>query len=198
MLSFIIIVFLVIIAIFFIASSSNSKKETSESQVYKADFYLRNADIIKPLENKIHLPYDSSASVESQIATCKNALSAFDELQQYCYKSNEGIAYFQNMWEHCHNSQNADFSFRVKIEEKLDYLLKNKDDLRYRENKLPSLRNELIEYISSHTDVIQKNIYSNFNPILKNDIQHELYLMDKEHIIQRTKYKNSYILKLLN
>lgn len=180
------------------ASNTNPQIQKRMSQKdLSDDFMLKNLQRIRPLEKKLCVNAED-LSVDAQIAAYKNALSAFDELKNFCYQTDGGKIYFQDMWEHCHNSKEECFSFESKLKERLEYLQNNRDDLIYVQTHKSTLRSELKEYLSSHEGVVQKDIYKDFNPLLKSVIQHELYLMDKEGVIKRGKKGSSYLVELIN
>ena len=59
-------------------------------------------------------------------------------------------------------------------------------------NILPKLQHDLLAFITTNPNVLQKDIYKAFAPELKDDIQNLLYHWDKEGKIIRTKCGNTY------
>jgi hypothetical protein len=54
-------------------------------------------------------------SSEDKILQCRKAINIYKEAQTFCYsKGQGGQIYFDDMWEHCHNSKNDCFSFIQK------------------------------------------------------------------------------------
>ena len=186
----------------YMSSSLNPKwhRTEIEKNVFHS-FHLKYNDVVKSYETRLHdnrnKAWDSNILVDEQIQACKLAIAVLKDFKQFCY-ANGGKIYFQDMWEHCHNSKEECFSFESKLKERLEYLQNNRDDLIYVQTHKSTLRSELKEYLSSHEGVVQKDIYKDFNPLLKSAIQHELYLMDKEGVIKRGKKGSSYLVELIN
>lgn len=56
----------------------------------------------------------------NSIEQCHKAIDAFESFRNYCYKkSKDGQIYFNDMWEHYHNSKDPCFSY---IQSTKDYL----------------------------------------------------------------------------
>jgi len=65
----------------------------------------------------------STDDLEQKILLCEDAITAFKSFRSFCYKAGQGgRIYFQDMWEHCHNSRNPDFSY-------IDSIIRMKDRL---------------------------------------------------------------------
>lgn len=61
--------------------------------------------------------------IEIKIQACQNALSIYDDFKAFCYNQGRGGAlYFNEMYEHCHNSKNPDFRYIQSAEIKLETL----------------------------------------------------------------------------
>lgn len=184
----------------YIHHSANPKwHRSSEEQKLKSDFLIEHSPIIKSYEKKTDcIPdvYNKKINIESRIDMGNQALNALYVFRDYCYQFPGGKLYFQDMWEHCHNSREECFSAITQLENHVAYLEENKSDFLYRESRLPTLRQDLIEYLSTHENVIQKNIYPDFGIILKADIQKELRELEKDGIITRIKKSGSYLLAL--
>lgn len=185
----------------YVAKSSNPKWHRSEYEKQLSfDFSFNNRQIIDRYEALMineGKPFDSSVDVLSNINICEASLQAFNDLKQFCYQSEGGKIYFQDMWEYCHNSKNECFAWSDNLKERIKYLNDNKELLLDKDLKLPTLSNDLLNYLKSHTNAIQKDIYSDFNPLLKSEIQKRLRDFEKDNIIRRTKYKSSYLIELL-
>jgi hypothetical protein len=67
--------------------------------------------------------------IDEQIDIYTIAIGCFDKLKKFCYSHGKGgQIYFQNMWEHLHNSRDPDFSHRDTLTETLEEL-----EARYKE-----------------------------------------------------------------
>lgn len=185
----------------YVAKSSNPKWHRSEyEKQISFDFSFNNRQIIDRYEALMineGKPFDSSVDVLSNINICEASLQAFNDLKQFCYQSEGGKIYFQDMWEHCYNSKEECFSWSDKLKERIKYLDDNKELLLDKELKLPTLSYDLLDYLKAHNEIIQKDIYADFNPLLKYAIQQQLRDFEKTKIIKRTKYKNTYKIEVI-
>lgn len=91
-----------------------------------AEWISQNSHIIKPYENK--LVEMAIATKRSKDEECVKALQEliqyYYEFKSFCYRRGEcSKKYFQDMWEHCHNSRCNDFEYIKPYEEKLNELL---------------------------------------------------------------------------
>lgn len=58
--------------------------------------------------------------IPEQIELAYNAITIYNNFKEFCYgKGRGGTVYFQQMWEHCFNSRNPDFSFVDKVRERV-------------------------------------------------------------------------------
>lgn len=65
----------------------------------------------------------SREEIEIKIQACQNALSIYDDFKEFCYNHGRGGAlYFNEMYEHCHNSKNPDFRYIQSAEIRLETL----------------------------------------------------------------------------
>lgn len=68
-------------------------------------------------------------TTEDKIKQCELAISTYERARKFCYsKGKGGKLYFDDMWEHCHNSKNPCFSFiekTVALKAKLELKLYN-------------------------------------------------------------------------
>lgn len=77
---------------------------TENEKELKSDFFRNNRDFIEDFEQ--HLYSDKNDNSDD----LKTRIEYFDEFKEMCYSSGEGgKLYFQDMWEHCHNSKNDAF-----------------------------------------------------------------------------------------
>lgn len=103
-------------------SSVNPKFHRSEKEEdLSFNFSQKWASAIQKYEDAI---YNETAkvgtldTVDKNIEQCQRAIDAFESFRNYCYKKSKGgQIYFEDMWEHCHNSKNPCFSYiqRTKV-----------------------------------------------------------------------------------
>lgn len=124
--------------------STNPKfHRTPREENLSDNFYNRHHAKVNILEenlyqetNKIHSLFD----IDERIDQCKKAIKAYNDLKKFCTsKGKGGSIYFEDMWEHCHNSKNHDFRFIEWVENELNYLINNynvaKEELARPKNK---------------------------------------------------------------
>lgn len=184
------------------ASKSKNPKfhRSAQEKELSTHFHLDNHSTIEAYENQIYndgKPFNNDLGVLDCITACNSSLSAYNSLKQLCYRSEGGKIYFQDRWEYCHNSKTECFAWSDSLQERLEYLNRNKSLLLDKERKLPDLSSDLLDYLKTHKDVIQKDIYADFNPLLKSAIQQQIREFEKSKIITRTKYKNSYKIEVV-
>lgn len=123
-------------------NAPDTNKHTVDTEELSFQFMQRYADKIAEYENRIYGAVDSidgcgkkwlkqatTQDIEAKIRKCDEAIDVFNGFQEFCYKRGAGgIAYFQEMWEHCHNSNNPDFSYIDSIIETKEYLQKYKTE----------------------------------------------------------------------
>lgn len=146
----------------------------------KSKFLHNNIALIEEFES-IMTPIKNKSA--SQI---KKEIELFDHYKNKFYNKGEGgKLYFQDMWEHCHNSKNECFSWRERLEEEYNRL-KSEEEL-----------NRLIpQVILSNEGLLQKDIYTHLPEYRKGLIQSTIRTLEKNNIIIRTKQKGSYLLEL--
>lgn len=183
------------------SKSSNPKWHRSKQEErLSSDFYCRYSSAINAYENQIYndgKPFDDNLGVLNCVSACNESLKALNNLKLFCYQSEGGRIYFQDHWEHCHNSKNECFAWSDNLKERIKYLDDNKELLLDKELKLPTLSYDLLDYLKAHNEIIQKDIYADFNPLLKYAIQQQLRDFEKTKIIKRTKYKSSYKIEVI-
>ena len=153
-----------------------SKKEKK----LKSQFLHENIHLINEFERMMPpLKNQSLSDIKAQIET-------FDKYKNIFYSKGEGgKLYFQDMWEHCHNSKNECFSWRDNLE--IEYnRLKSEEEL-----------NRLIpQVIMANDGLLQKDIYNHLPDYQKGQIQSTIRNLEKNNTIRRTKQKGTYILEL--
>ncbi|MDF2505110.1 hypothetical protein [Clostridium sp.] len=103
------------------------------------NFSIQNQKKIKAFENNMvnsNIAWIKEKYIDKKIQLYKNTIDIYKEFKSFCCsKGNGGKTYFDNIWEHCHNSQDDDFSFIKNAEEQYKYLINNKDIVILKQNK---------------------------------------------------------------
>lgn len=117
----------------------------------------------------------------------KRRIEYFDKIKEMCYSNGEGgKLYFQDTWEHCHNSKNECFSWR-------DNLLKSYNIQKEREILYQAIPHAIMD----NENLLQKDIYKLLPEFEKGSIQSVIRELEKNNIILREKSKGSYLLYLV-
>lgn len=134
-----------------------------------------------------------------QVDKLNKLISTFNNFKTFCNSKDGGASYFSSMWLHCHNSQNNDFSYITRYEDKLNYLLNNKieaeEKIELEKNRVNFEKNaekELLKFLSNNNEILQKDIYKYYPKEYKQIIQSTLYFMAKNNKISREKQGNTY------
>ena len=109
---------------------------------------------------------ETITDIDTTISDCKETIKLFNDLKDYCYKTQEGIIYFEYMWEpqnpHSHietakkrlQDLTENYDERKKYYEKRQYVKNN-------------LKNDVITLISNNENILQKELYTHFDVDLK-------------------------------
>lgn len=179
-------------AIEYYKNSPNPKFHRTElEKELSFQFYSKNMHTVEEYEERM---YSNSlriknATIDEQLKMDSSAIKAYNELKKYCYKTKGGTIYFQDMWEHCHNSNNPDFDYMDRVKDNYAFLTKNYDTL-------VNLDLIIIQTINSNPELLQKDIYKLINVELKYIIQCKIRELEAENKIKRTKKSGSYLLEL--
>ena len=124
---------------------------------------------------------------DKKIIKLNEALECYDKIRKFCDSEGEGgKLYFEDMWEHCHNSSDPDFSYgNIMIE------LRN-ELINERELYIP----QILNIISNNASILQKDLYVLVPSIKKYTVQKLLRELEHESKIIRTKKNGSYTLKI--
>lgn len=184
-------------------NSSNPKfHRTVEDEMEQSKFYSENAEYIDKLQQDIWLPnLYSFSTIDDAIAHDQQALIAAQELSAFCSQSKAGQKYFEDMWLHCHNRQNPDFSFIERIKDRYTDLTLNYEE-RKKEFELHQKRQaflqhadaDVLQVIQSNPGILQKDLHKHFDPDLKPTIGTAVSHLAKSNQIRREKQGNSYSL----
>ena len=114
-------------------------------------------------------------------------IKAFDKYKKIFYdQGTGGKLYFQDMWEHCHNSKNECFSWR-------DNLVKAYNIQKEREVLYQTIPHAIMD----NENLLQKDIYKLLPEFDKGTIQSVIRELEKNNVILREKSKGSYILSII-
>ena len=173
-------------------------KSTSDTSNW-SKFYIDNLEYINPLKEKL-LYFSMKANetitdIDTTISDCKETIKLFNDLKDYCYKTQEGIIYFEYMWE-----PRNPHSHIETAKKRLQDLTENYDERkRYYERRqyaMKHLKNDLITLISNNENILQKDVYSHFDADLKDSIARLLNNMDRKGEIKRVKHGSTYQLSI--
>ena len=138
-------------------------------------------------ENLYHAAYETN-NLSKKIELLNHSLLAFEKAKKFAYsKGKGGTIYFQDMYEHMHNSRNNCFSYADIIQSSLDWVIQERDVI------IPGI----LQIVNDNDGILQKNIYDKLPSISRSDIQREIRKLENEHILTRTKKSNSYELHII-
>lgn len=139
----------------------------------------------KSFEDMNRLAY-AEQDLNKQIELLQNTITLYEKERKWFYRTKGGTIYFQDYYEHQHNSKNVDFSYIDSVKDLLDYNLYKRDDV------IP----EIMQVITSSGELMQRDIYKYIPDISKSIIQQTIRELEKDNLIIRTKRGNSYLLSL--
>lgn len=150
------------------------------------NFSMKYSSEISKREDKFETLYRTASQTDDlskRIELLNQAVVAFEKARNFCYsKGKGGTIYFQDMWEHMHNSQNPCFSYLDTIRDSLNEALSERDEI------IPSI----IEIITMNGGILQKDIYNELPNLKKSDIQQIIKKLETEGKLQRLKKSGSY------
>lgn len=172
-------------------TSKNPKfHRTEKEEELSFQFFTKYAHIADSLSDDFTSLYREAYKINDlseRIYLLEEAIAAFEKAKKYCYsKGKGGTIYFQDTWEHMHNSQNEDYSYLDIINNGLTEAIFERDTI------IPSV----IDTISTNDGILQKDLYKELPSIKKSDIQRIIRKLENENILQRIKKSNSYELHL--
>lgn len=135
-------------------------------------------------ENMCRLAY-SEKDLNKKIELLQKTITIYEKEKNWFYKTKGGRIYFQDFYEHFHNSQNSDFSYIDSVEDELDYYIDKRDVI------IPQILSAI-----GNNGIIQKDIYELVDSD-KSDIQKIIRELEAENSIKREKKGNSYLLTLV-
>ena len=145
---------------------------------------------VEELENAFEDMYSKALKTKDwseSIKLLKEALLFFERAKKFCYsKGKGGQIYFQDMWEHLHNSNTDCFSYEDEIHRHLDYY-----------ERLFEVETQIYTIITAQSgQLLQKDIYSYLPTFGKGDIQKALRHLESNGKIIRKKHGSTYLLSV--
>ena len=141
-------------------------------------------ELIKKEIDSAKLKTGEEDDLLKKIELLKKTIMRFEKAKKWFYRTKGGTIYFQDMYEHMHNSRNEDFSYIDLIKEDLDECTDQRD----------CVVAEILDLISSSSNgILQRDIY---NIIPKEEIQGLIRELEHKGVIEKTKSGNSYLLTI--
>lgn len=149
---------------------------------YESELYV--------LIDKFETLQDSAYTTDNlteKIILLKETINAFEEAKKFCYsKGKGGTIYFQDTYEHLHNSNNSNFSYIDQLKEYLEECIDEKEYI------IPTI----IGTLTNNNEILQKNIYKYLPDVPKSKIQKIIRKLEEEGTITRTPKSSTYLLTL--
>ncbi len=173
-------------------------KSTSDTSNW-SKFYIDNLEYINPLKEKL-LYFSMKANetitdIDTTISDCKETIKLFNDLKDYCYKTQEGIIYFEYMWEP-RNPHSHIETAKKRLQDLTENYAERKRYYERRQYAMKHLKNDLITLISNNENILQKELYTHFDVDLKDSIARLLNNMDRKGEIKRVKHGSTYQLSI--
>lgn len=182
-----------------------AKRVTEESV---DQFFAQNFAYIQTLQHQVVTPKPVEyGDIDSYRLAYEISLNALHTLKDFCYTSPEGKKWYEEMYHHCYNSRCKDFNLEKRIEEGYDDLISNwevySEQFQRRSEATdfliengPYIRRTIINIIREEPGILQKDVYSKFDPKYKSSVIKIIQAMHKEKVLFREPCKNSYRLYL--
>ncbi|MCI9542051.1 MAG: DUF3021 domain-containing protein [Lachnospiraceae bacterium] len=171
------------------SKNANTKSCRTEQEELSFQFMMNHENDIQKhtisFEKAYHQAY-SEKDLNKKIILLQNVIDLYEKEKKWFYKTKGGTIYFQDNYEHLHNSNNEDFSYIDSVKDDLEY------NIHIRDYIIP----EITQLITSMNGIMQKDIYSHFPDEPKSNIQKIIRELESDNIILRTKKSNSYFLTL--
>jgi len=135
-------------------------------------------------ENMCRLAY-SEKDLNKKIELLQKTISLYYKEKNWFYKTKGGEIYFQDFYEHLHNSKDSDFSYIDSVEDELEYCIDKRDVI------IPQILSAI-----GNNGIIQKEIYELVDSN-KPDIQRTIRELEAKNSVKREKKGNSYLLTLI-
>lgn len=182
--------------------------QTADRESISIQFYEANKRVLEPLNHLIIAPKQSEyGDVQEYKKAFDITMQAISEIKNFCSKSEAGLIWYEDYYCHCFNSRQKDFNLIEQIEQQYYDFLSNYESVQSKMEKKKAateyllangsyIRRTIIQLIQSEPGILQKSIYSNFDPEYKTVVIQVLQNLIKEKIIFREKEGNSFRLYL--
>lgn len=128
----------------------------------------------------------AETDLNKKIELLEKTIFQFEKAKKWFYRTKGGTIYFQDEYEHLHNSRNDDFSYISIIEETLKECIEERDCI------VP----KILDIIESSNGILQKDIYEELPNIPRAKIQYIVSNLANEDKITKEKSGNSYLLTI--
>ena len=163
-------------------------KRTSREEDLRINFMMNHSYDIQHHVDKFEDLYRKAYAEKKlnlKIKLLEQTICEYDKAKKWFYRTKGGAIYFEDMYEHLHNSRNNDFSYIDSVQDELEYCIDKRDIT------IP----QILSAIGSN-GIIQKDIYELVDSD-KSDIQMIIRELVSENKIKREKKGNSYLLTLV-
>jgi len=102
--------------------------------------------------------------LNKKIELIEKTITSFENAKKWFYRTKGGTIYFQEYYEHLHNSSNPDLSYIDAVKGQLNYCIKQRDYIII----------SILEAMSAQNGILKKDIYL-YLPDVKNRMCRKLY-----------------------
>lgn len=162
---------------------------TSKEEELSFQFEMNHGDGIDKHVSSFEECYELACEeddLSKKIELLEKTIIQFEKARTWFYRTKGGTIYFQDMYEHLHNSRNDDFSYIDQVKEDLDEYIEERD----------YIISEILEIIKSSDGILQKDIYQHLPDVSRADVQRIIRHIESEGLITKEKSKNSYLLTI--
>lgn len=172
-------------------SDNISLHRTEREEELSFQFMMNHGSQIQKYVDSFENCYRSAyyeKDISKKIELLQETISNFEKAKNWFYRTKGGTIYFQDMYEHMHNSINDDYSYIDSVEDYLEECIEDRDYV------IP----KLIEIITSSVDgILQKDIYKHLPDVERTKIQKIIRDFESEGIVTKEKSKGSYLIKII-
>ena len=169
--------------------SNNIKfARTEREEELSFQFMMNHGDEIEKHVNSFEECYRlayKEDDLDKKIELLQKTITNFEKAKVWFYRTKGGTIYFQDMYEHMHNSRDDDYSYISQVEEYLEECIEERDYI------IP----EILDAIKSSNGILQKDIYQHLPDFPKSMIQKIIRKLENQGLITREKSGNTYLLK---
>jgi len=163
-------------------------------------YYEKIRNEIKPIENIIvgfAVALKRPQRVDDEILLLKSLIENYKDLKTKCYALGpDYVEYFNASWEQVLKGKPEGPSYVARYYTRLKYIKDNYSELKKQEaiheKESKDLETRLVSLLKKTNGILQTDIYKQFHPAVKSDIQSILYSMEKQGRINRKKSGRTY------